>query len=50
MFLSFLFRNLKPLAIICCCTTGYVSDLDGNPKDRFSYGGAHIDDEKVAHQ
>ena len=28
--------------IICCCTARFVSDLVGNPKDRFSYVVAQI--------
>ena len=28
----------------CCCTARFVSDLVGNPKDRFSRGMAHISD------
>ena len=32
----------KPLAIFCCCTARFVSDLVGNPEDRFSHNQAHI--------
>ena len=35
-------RNFKPLAIFCDCTARFVSDLVGNPKDRFSHHEAHI--------
>ena len=27
----------KPLAIFCVCTARFVSDLVGNPDDRFSH-------------
>ena len=36
------FRNFKPLAIFCGCTAWFVSDLVGNPEDRFSHKEAHI--------
>ena len=29
-------QNFKPLAIFYCCTARFVSDLVGNPEDRFS--------------
>ena len=32
----------KPLAIFCGCTDQFVSDLVGNPEDRFSHNEAHI--------
>ena len=32
--------SLKP--IFCGCTAGFVSDLVGNPKDRFSHDMAHF--------
>ena len=35
-------RNLKPLAIFCGCTAVFMSDLVGNPEDRFSYNEAHL--------
>ena len=35
-------RNFKPLAIFCGCTARFVSDLVGNPEDRFSHNEAHI--------
>ena len=35
-------RNYKPLAIFCGCTARFVSDLVGNPEDRFSHNEAHI--------
>ena len=31
------FRNFQPLAIFCGCTDRFVSDLVGNPEDRFSH-------------
>ena len=31
----------KPLAIFCSCTARFVSDLVGNPKDRFSHNEVH---------
>ena len=35
-------RNFKPLAIFCGCTAGFVSDMVGNPEDRFSRDTALI--------
>ena len=35
-------ENFKPLAIFCGCTAWFVSDLVGNPEDRFSHNQAHI--------
>ena len=35
-------QNFKPLAIFCDCTAQFVSDLVGNPVDRFSHNEAHI--------
>ena len=32
----------KPLAIFCGCTARFVSDLVGNPEDRFSHNKAQI--------
>ena len=32
----------KLLAILCGCTTRFVSDLVGNPEDRFSHNEAHL--------
>ena len=37
------FRNFKPLAIFCGCTVRFVSDLVGNPEDRFSQNEAQIE-------
>ena len=34
--------NFKPLAIFCGCTVRFVSDLVGNPEDRFSHNDAHM--------
>ena len=35
-------KNFKPLTIFCDCTVRFVSDLVGNPKDRFSHNEGHI--------
>ena len=35
-------RKFKPLAIFCSCTAWFVSDLVGNPEDRFSQNEAHM--------
>ena len=35
-------ENFKLLAIFCGCTAWFVSDLVGNPEDRFSHNEAHI--------
>ena len=35
-------RNFKPLAIFCGCAARFVSDLVGNPEDRFSRDEAHL--------
>ena len=35
-------RNFKPLAIFCSLTAWFVSDLVGNPEDRFSDNEAHF--------
>ena len=35
-------QNFKFLTIFCDCTGWFVSDLVGNPKDRFSRIVAHI--------
>ena len=35
-------QNFKPLAILCGCTAQFMSDLVGNPEDRFSHNEAHI--------
>ena len=35
-------QNFKLLAIMCDCTARVVSDLVGNPEDRFSHDTAHI--------
>ena len=37
--LYFHLRNFKPLAILCGCTAQFMSDLVGNPEDRFSHNG-----------
>ena len=36
-------QNFKPLAILCGCTAWFVSDLVGNPEDRFSQNEAHME-------
>ena len=38
-------RNFKPLAIFYGCTARFVSDVVGNPEDRFSQNEAHINGE-----
>ena len=35
-------RNYKPLAIFCDYTAWFVSDLVGNPDNRFSHDEAHF--------
>ena len=37
-----LIQNFKPLAIFCDCTARFVSDLVGNPEDRFSCVAAQM--------
>ena len=44
--LLFLIRNFKPLTIFCDCTDRFVSDLVGNPEDRFSHNEAQMEDSK----
>ena len=39
-------RNFKPLAIFCGYTARFVSDLVGNPEDRFSHNEAQITQER----
>ena len=34
--------NFKPPAIFCGCTARIMSDLVGNPEDRFSHNEAHM--------
>ena len=36
------FLNVKPLAILCCCTARFVSDLVGNPQDKVSHDAAQL--------
>ena len=36
-------RNFKSLALFCCCTCQFMSDLVGNPEDRFSRIEAHLE-------
>ena len=40
--LYFLNTNFKPLAIFCGCTAQFVSELVGNPEDRFSHNEAQL--------
>ena len=35
------FLNFKPLDIFCGCVARFVSDLVGNPEDRFSHDAAY---------
>ena len=35
------YEIFNPLAILCGCTAWFVSDLVGNPEDRFSHNEAH---------
>ena len=35
-------QNFKPLAIFYDCVAQFVTDLVGNPEDRFSHNDAHI--------
>ena len=35
-------KNLKTLAIFCGCTARFVSDLVGNPEDRFYHNEAQM--------
>ena len=37
-------QNFKPLAIFCSCTAWFVSDLVGNPEDRFSQNQAQMNE------
>ena len=39
---TFEIRNFKPLDIFCICAARFVSDLVGNPEDRFSPDEAHL--------
>ena len=41
-FLFYLITNFKPPAIFCHCAARFVSDLVGNPEDRFSQNEAHL--------
>ena len=36
----------KLLAIFCGCTARFVSDLVGNPEDRFSHNEAHLSNDQ----
>ena len=35
-------QSFKPLAILCGCTARFMSDMAGNPKNRFSRDADHI--------
>ena len=35
-------KIFQPLSIFCGCRAGFVSDLVGNPEDRFSRVATHI--------
>ena len=35
-------RNFQHLSIFCGCTAWFVSDLIGNPENRFSHNEAHL--------
>ena len=39
---STILLNFKPLAIFCSCKAWFVSDLIGNPEDRFSHNEAQL--------
>ena len=39
---STIIRNFEPLAIFCGCTARFLSNLVGNPEDRFSHNEAHM--------
>ena len=39
---TFQIRKFKSLVIFCGCTAPIVSDLVGNPKDRFSHDVVHL--------
>ena len=41
---SVYFLNPKVSSHFCGCTARFVSDLVGNPKDRFSHDMAHLVD------
>ena len=45
--LHIIIQNFQPLAIFCGCTARFVSDLVGNPEDRFSHNEAQIIESKV---
>ena len=42
-FIDNIIPKFNPLAIVCGCTARFVSDLDGNPEDRFSRVAAPLD-------
>ena len=35
-------RNFDPLALLCGCTAWFVSELVGNPENRYSHNEAHM--------
>ena len=48
--LYFLNTYFKPLAILCGCTARFLSDLVGNPEDRFSHNEACMSAELLTRQ
>ena len=44
-YLFYLIQNFKPLAIFSDCVARFVSDLVGNPEDRFPHNEAHFDED-----
>ena len=45
---SLYFLNFKPLDIFCDCTMRFMSDLVGNPKDKFSHNEAYLISDELA--
>ena len=41
--------NCKHVAIYCCCTAWFVSDLVGNTEDSFSRDSAHMSSHNCLH-
>ena len=42
LIVQLILQNFKPLATFCGCTAWLMSDLVGNPEDRFSLDKAHF--------
>ena len=40
--ISLLAKSVKPLVILCGCPARFVTDLVGNPEDRFSQNEAQL--------